>query len=391
MPAKTRKTAAMLATIMALRMLGLFMILPIFALYVNHYRGATPQLIGLALGIYGFSQAALQFPMGMLSDKIGRKPIIAFGMVLFIIGSIVAATAHSIDQLIIGRLVQGSGAIGSSVIALMADLTDEKYRTQAMAIIGVTIGSSFAIAIVLGPILNSLVGISGIFWLMAVLGVLAIAVLYFVIPTPDHVDLRADTELRPKLLAKTLKNTELLRLNWGIASSHAIITALFLAIPSIITHYAGLAPAHQWFLYLPVLVIAYLLMVPFIIIGEKRQALKQTIIGAVFALLCALVGLVLLPHHLWIIAICLLIFFTSFSLLEASMPSTVSKLAGKQAKGTASGIFSTCQYFGIFLGGSIGGLVLNDYGNQGILVLCISICLLWLLVTLGMKQPKKQN
>ncbi len=382
-----RRAAFSLASIFAFRMLGLFMILPVFSLYAGNLSGATPSLIGLAMGIYGLTQACLQIPFGMLSDRWGRKPVIAMGMVIFAVGSVIAATAHGIEGIIIGRAIQGAGAVGSTIIALIADLTREEFRTKAMAIVGMTIGLSFTAAMVLGPILNTWVGVPGIFWLTSALALIGILILYTSVPNPQRSVFHRDAQPVPQLFKRMLTNLELLRLDFGILSLHAILTACFVVIPITLERSAGVPEQHQWYLYLPVLVLSFACMVPFIIIAEKRRCMKQVFIGAILTLALAQLGLWELYHSEWGTMLCLFVFFTAFTLLEASLPSLISKVAPAGGKGTAMGIYSSSQFFGIFLGGSLGGWLFGHHHPSSVFLICALIGVIWLIVAISMKAP----
>ncbi|HET7569620.1 MAG TPA: MFS transporter [Gammaproteobacteria bacterium] len=383
------RAALSLSAIFALRMLGLFMIYPVFAVYAKHLTGATAATIGLALGIYGLAQAILQIPFGTLSDRIGRKPVIAAGLILFAIGSVIAAMSGSIGGVILGRALQGAGAVGSAILALGADLTREENRTKAMAMIGMTIGVSFALAVVVGPLLNGWVGVPGIFWLTAVLALAGIAVLYTLVPQPHLIRHHADTEPVPALFKRVLTNGELLRLDFGIFAQHAILTATFLALPLALKQ-AGGSGSH-WLFYLPILVVAFVLMTPFIIIGEKYRKMKPVFIGAVAAVGLGQLSLLVWHANLWAIGAGLLVFFAAFSLLEATLPSLISKVAPADSKGTAMGVYSSSQFLGIFVGGAVGGWLQGVFAPHGLLavfVLTTSLAVLWLLVAMTMPAPK---
>ncbi len=272
-----RRAAVSLAGIFSLRMLGMFMILPVFALYTDKIAGATPTLIGLAIGAYGITQALLQIPFGLLSDRLGRKPVIAAGLVLFALGSVIAATSTSIYGIILGRVIQGAGAIPSVVMALAADLTREEQRTKAMAIIGISIGMSFSVALVAGPVLDHWVGISGIFWLTAVLACVGIAVLYLIVPQPAVSSVHRDAQPVPAQFLSVLRDRELLRLDFGILILHMILTASFTVLPLVLRDELGLASAHHWYIYLPALLLSIAAMVPFIIIAERHRRMKTDI------------------------------------------------------------------------------------------------------------------
>jgi len=386
-----RKAAQSLALIFSFRMLGLFMILPVFAIYAQNLTGTTASLIGFALGVYGLTQACLQIPFGMLSDKIGRKPVITAGLLLFAVGSVIAAMSHSIYGVIIGRALQGAGAIGSTIIAFVADLTRESERTKAMAIIGLTIGFSFTFAMAISPILNAWMGVNGIFWLTAVLALFGILVLYTLVPKPTSLSFHRDAELEPARLGQVLKNTELLRLDFGILCLHAILTALFIIVPISLQDLAGVAESRQWMIYLPVLVLSFLCMLPFIIIAEKKQKMKPIFVGAIATLTIAQILLLIGTANEFITAIGLLVFFTAFTLLEASLPSLISKIAPKDSKGTATGVYSCCQFLGIFIGGTVGGWFYSAHNMIGVFIFSIVLALIWLAIASTMKKPIKRE
>jgi len=387
MTSHERRAALSLSSIFALRMLGLFMIYPVFSVYAKGLQGVTPTTIGLALGIYGLSQAIFQIPFGMLSDRLGRKRIIATGLLIFAVGSVIAAVSHTIDGVILGRAIQGAGAIGSAILATAADLTREEHRTKAMAMLGMTIGFSFAVSLVLGPVVNAWIGVSGIFWLTAFLALAGIGVLFFVVPQPAHSHRHRDTEPVPALFKRVLSDGQLLRLDFGILALHAILTASFVALPLALHDAAGLDVRHQWYLYLPTLVVSVFLMVPFIIIAEKRRKMKPVFVGAVAAL--AVAQLVLMQWHASLVGVtvALVIFFTAFTLMEASLPSLISKVAPPDAKGTAMGIYSSSQFMGMFVGGVGAGRVMQMYGLAGVFAFAAAIAGVWFVIALTMKAP----
>ncbi|MGD9392912.1 MAG: MFS transporter, partial [Chromatiales bacterium] len=284
MSATEKRATFSLAGIYGLRMLGLFLIMPVFALYAEELAGVTPLLVGLAIGIYGLTQALLQIPFGMLSDRIGRKPVIVGGLILFAIGSVVAAMSESITGVILGRALQGSGAIAAAVMALVADSTRESNRTKAMALIGISIGMAFMIALVAGPILYKSISVPGMFWMTAVLAVAGIVVILFVVPTPEQSTIHRDAEVVSGQVGRVLHNIELLRLDFGIFVLHLIMTALFLAYPLLLRDMGGIASEDHWTVYLPVLVLSIMLMVPFIIFAERKGKTKQVFLFAITAL-----------------------------------------------------------------------------------------------------------
>ncbi len=383
-----RRAAMSLSSIFALRMLGLFMIYPVFSVYAEHLRGVTPTTIGLALGVYGLTQAIFQIPFGMLSDRFGRKVIIGIGLLIFACGSVVAATSTSIHGVILGRILQGGGAVGSAILAMAADLTREEHRTKAMAMLGMTIGFSFALALVLGPVLNTLIGVPGIFWLTAVLALVGIGVLLFVVPQPVHTRRHRDTEPVPAMFKRVLADGQLLRLDFGIMALHAMLTASFVALPFALRDAAHLDAQHQWYLYLPVLAISVVAMVPFIIMAEKHRKIRGVFLGAIVALGVAQLMLMGFHHSLTMVAVALIVFFTAFTLMEASLPSLISKMAPVDAKGTAMGVYSSSQFFGIFVGGVGGGWALQHLGLSGVFAFGAAIAAVWLVLALGMKRPR---
>ena len=386
MTAGERRSVASLAAIYALRMIGLFMILPVFVLYADQLTGHTPLLIGIAIGAYGLTQALLQIPFGMLSDRFGRKRIITIGLLLFALGSVVAASADDIYMVIAGRALQGAGAIAAAIMALVADLTREEQRTKAMATIGMSIGMSFALALVLGPMLNTYIGVPGIFWSTAVLALLAIALLHLRVPTPVHSHLHRDAEAVPAMFSSVLKNTQLLRLDFGIMILHLILTANFIAVPLALSK--QLDVAHHWWVYLPVLVFSIAVMIPFIIIAERKKLMRPIFIGAVAVV--AIGELLLMVGHQSLagLVFALWVFFSAFNLLEASLPSLISKMAPAQCKGTAMGVYSSSQFMGAFLGGVLGGWVYGVWGIGGVFVLCAAAATLWVLIAWGMPNPR---
>ncbi|MGO9547534.1 MAG: MFS transporter [Rhodomicrobium sp.] len=381
------RAAGSLAAVFSVRLLGLFMIYPVFAAYARELSGTTPAKIGLALGVYGLSQGLLQIPFGILSDKIGRKIMIVIGLAIFGIGSAVAAASTSIDGVIIGRVLQGSGAIGSVVLALVADLTSEENRTKAMAIVGITIGTTFMIALVVGPVVAGFAGVPGIFWLMVALAVLGIWITQFVVPTPRRLSLHRDAETVPAMLLSVLKNKELLRLDFGIFALHAMLTASFLVVPGLL--HAGLnLPSHgQWIVYLPVLLVSIAAMLPAIIVAEKYRRMKAVLVSAVAAVAASQIMLAFGAHNVYLLLAAITVFFAGFNVMEASLPSLITKTAPPDAKGTATGIYSSSQFLGIFAGGVAGGWVHQSAGDTGVFVATACLAVLWLLVAVTMTPP----
>lgn len=382
------RSAASMAGIYALRMLGLFMILPVFALYAEELQGATPALAGLAIGIYGMTQALLQIPFGLVSDRIGRKPVIIFGLLVFAAGSVVAADADTIHGVLIGRALQGAGAIAAAVMALTADLIREEHRVKAMAMIGMSIGASFALAMVFGPILSTWIGVPGIFWLTAVLALGGIAVIVLIVPTPTISRVHRDAEAVPGQFGSVLRDAQLLRLDAGIFSLHLILTATFVVLPLALRDQAGLAAERHWQLYLPVLLLSLPMAVPFILQAEKHRRMKQMFVGAVLVVALAEGGLALLHGSLWSIALLLFVFYSAFNLLEAILPSLIAKMAPPDRKGTAMGVYSSSQFFGAFVGGAAGGWLHGHYGFGAVFLFCGAVALVWLVLAASMESPR---
>ncbi len=381
------RATSSLAAVFSLRLLGLFMIYPVFAGYARHLAGATPYKTGLALGIYGLSQGLLQIPFGLLSDKIGRKPVIVLGLLMFALGSAVAALSTSIDGVIAGRVLQGAGAIGSVILALVADLTAEESRTKAMAMVGITIGTSFMGALVAGPLLAGLVGVAGIFWVMAALALIGIAITEFVVPRPKTSRVHRDAEAVPALLGSILRNGELLRLDFGIFALHAMLTASFLVIPGLLHARLRVDSHDQWIVYLPVLLASIAVMVPAIIIAEKYRRMKAVFIGAVAALALSQFMLLAGKGDVYVVLAAITLFFAGFNVMEASLPSLITKTAPAEAKGTATGIYSSSQFLGIFVGGVAGGWIHQTAGIAGVFAWSGAIALIWLAIAATMKPP----
>ena len=382
-----RRAGISLALIYAFRMLGLFMILPVFALYEEQMPGATPLLMGLALGIYGLTQALLQIPFGMLSDRIGRKPVIFAGLVIFALGSLVAAQADSIYGIIIGRALQGSGAIAAALMALAADLSREEHRTKMMALIGASIGAAFAVAMVLGPLVNEWIGISGIFASTAVLALVGIAILYLAVPDPLHTRFHSDAEVQSGAFVDVLKDGQLLRLDAGIFVLHFALMCVFLVMPLELRDTAGLDAADHSKLYLPVFALSLVIMLPFVIIAERKRRMKQVFLGAIAAAALAVTGFIY-SSDLITLALSLVLFLAGFNLLEASLPSLISKTARATQKGTAMGVYSSSQFMGTFAGGLLGGSVHGHWGIDGLYIMVIAVLLLWLLLASSRRQPR---
>lgn len=370
-----------LAGVFALRMLGMFLVLPVFVLYAVELPHATPLLAGLALGMYGLTQGALQIPFGWLSDRYGRKPVLAAGLLLFAGGSVVAAIAPDIWWTLAGRALQGAGAISAVVTALLADLTRDGVRTRAMAVIGVSIGASFALSLVLGPLLGDWVGVRGIFWLTSILAVAALGVVWWVVPAEPSV---ARSAPLPGALRAALVAPGLRRLNGGIFALHFILTACFVALPQTLAALPALAGVGHAYVYLPVVVGSGLLMLPLVLMGD-RPGLQRPLALATLMLLVSALGAMALGHgSLWSLVAALLAFFTAFNFLEASLPAAVARAAGADGRGAALGVYSSCQFLGAFAGGAAGGALYGTGGPTLVFAVSALVGVGWL-VALGRK------
>lgn len=376
-----RRSVSSLALLYCFRMLGLFMVLPLLALYALDMPGADPLTIGLALGIYGLSQALLQIPLGWLSDQLGRKPVIIGGLLVFALGSVIAAMADSIYGVVAGRALQGAGAIASTVMALVADLTREEQRTKAMALVGMSIGLSFAVALVLGPAVAAAGGLGAVFWFTALLALAGIAIVLFLVPTPPRGLRHDDVGARGGLFMRSLRDVALLRLNFAVFSLHFILMALFLVVPGLLLEVAGLARDSHWLVYLPALALSIAGMVPMMMLAERKGRLREMFLLGIGLLMLAMVVLAsaALPAMIYL---GMWLFFIGFNYLEATLPSLVSKAVFQGGKGTALGIFSTCQFFGAFAGGALGGWLVKAGGNTALVLTCLGLAVTWLLVFL---------
>ena len=388
MSSSEKRAISSLAGVYALRMLGLFMILPVLSLFAQELDGATPALIGLAMSIYGLPQVLLQIPFGLLSDKFGRKKMIVIGLILFFIGSVVAALSSDIYGVLIGRGLQGAGAISAVIMALVADLTQEVHRTKAMATIGISIGMSFGGGIIAGPIIAAAFGgVYGVFWATAFLTLLAIAAVIFIVPNPQKSTLHRDAEFVPADAMIALKNPELLRLNYGIFILHLILMAIFVVVPSLMRD-AGLEKGSEWQVYLPVFVGSMALIIPFIILAEKKRQMKKVFLGAIATLSIAAIGFAFAHENLVTLIVFLSVFFCGFNLLEATLPSLISKTAPADLKGTAMGAYSSSQFLGLFCGGLVGGWFKGQFGVTAVFLVCAALILSWFIISLTMKEPR---
>lgn len=363
-------------------MLGLFLILPVFAVHAPKLAGGDNlTLVGIALGAYGLSQAILQLPFGMVSDRIGRKPVIAFGLIVFALGSFLAATATDIYIAIAGRALQGAGAISSVVVALAADLTREEHRTKTMGMIGAMIGFTFALSLVVAPILYAWIGMDGLFVLTGVLALGGLGVVFGAIPDVQRMHAK-DTGPLPSL-AKVLANAELARLNFGIFSLHLVQMAMFVVFPAALIE-AGLPLAAHWKAYLPVVLASFALMVPPIMYADRRNRPQVVMGGAVTLMLLVQAGL-MFAHGLLALIVLLAMFFVAFNVLEAMLPSLVSRIAPEGARGSAIGVYNTTQTLGLFAGGLAGGWLAKNFGAQAVFALGAGLMCLWLGLVAGMR------
>ncbi|MCX8017555.1 MAG: MFS transporter [Rhodocyclaceae bacterium] len=381
-----RRTGAALAAIFGLRMLGLFLVLPVFALLARELPGGEDAaLVGLALGAYGLTQACLQIPFGIASDRFGRKPVIVAGLLLFAAGSFLCAAAPDIHIMIVGRVLQGAGAISAAVSALAADLTREQHRTKVMAMIGASIGLVFAASLVIAPPLAAALGLSGLFALIGCLALAGIALLFFAVPPAPTF---AAPERAP--FSAVLLDGRLIRLNFGVFALHLMQTALWVVIPPALVA-AGLAGAQHWQIYLPALLLSFAVMVPAIIAAERRGRMRPIYLGAIGLLVLVQAGFALLGAGLWSAGIGLLAFFIAFNILEALQPSLISRLAPPSAKGAALGVYNTTQSVGLFLGGALGGWLAKHAGAPAVHLLCATLGLVWLAFSARLETPQPRT
>ena len=385
------RAAFSLASIFALRMLGLFLILPVFAIHAKTLPGYDITLVGWVLGIYGLTQGLLQIPFGMASDRFGRKPVIVFGLVLFAIGSFVAAMPGDIYTAMIGRAIQGAGAISAAVSAFLSDLTREEHRTKAMAAIGASIGLTFALSLVGAPLLYALIGMDGIFNLTGVLALAAIAVVVWVVP-PASAALHAPGPdvVRPSL-ASIVTNPELVRLNVGIFCLHMVQMAMFVVIPLALVETGALKVNSHWQVYLPVVMLSFAVMMPPIMWGEKRGKSRAVLLGAVA--LMALVQLAYIEgvHHFAWVVFLLFTFFVAFNILEAMLPSLVSRVVAPAGKGAALGVYNTTQALGLSAGGVLGGILVKYSGVESVFVFGAVMMLVWFIAAFSMREPQSRK
>ncbi len=374
-----------LSGIFGLRLLGMFVILPVFAIYAERLPGGSDlTLVGIAIGAYGLTQAILQIPFGWWSDRIGRKPVVYIGLVIFAIGSFIAALAPNIYIVILGRILQGAGAISAAVIAMTADLTREDQRAKAMAMIGSTIGVSFALSLTASPWLDRVIGVPGIFAMTGVLALAGIIVMWRFIPDPPPAPPAPGRGLKD--FWNVLLDPQLARLNWGIFALHAVLMALFIVVPFSLRD-AGLPLGEHWKVYLPVMLGSFVLMLPPIMQAGRPELLRRWFIIAVALLLAGHLALPWLSANLWLLSLFLLVFFVPFNVLEAMLPTLTTRLAPVHAKGTAIGLYSTVQFFGTFVGAAAGGFLYQHWGVISVVVLDAALLAIWLILAFGMRLP----
>ena len=379
------RSALSLAGIFALRMLGLFLILPVFSMHAKGLSGGDQAtLVGLALGIYGFVQACLHIPLGMLSDRYGRRPIVVIGLILFVLGAIVAASHDDLVWITVGRAIQGAGAVSAAVTAWLADLTREETRTRAMAMVGGSIALTFALSLVLASPLHESIGLDGMFYLMAVLGIGAILIALFIVPEQGKA---SQTPFTAKF-SEVFFNKDLFRLNVGVLVLHAVQIALFLTLPRLLVK-ADLPLVAHWHLYLPAVLISFVCMAPIIMMSERRKRMKPAFLFGIASMMVAQLMMASLDS-LSGLALAVLIYFIGFNILEAMQPSLVSRWASN-AKGTALGIYNTTQSAGLFLGGLLGGWILQNMGETAVFYIGAALIFCWLIIALTMRELSEKT
>lgn len=383
-----RRSVLALALIYLFRMLGLFLIMPVIGIAADSLTGADATLIGIAIGIYGLTQASLQIPMGMWSDKVGRKRVIVVGLLLFALGSLICANAEDIATLIVGRAVQGGGAIASTLMALLSDVTREKNRTKAMAMVGISIGASFMLSLALGPWLYDLVALSGLFYLSFILSLLGIWLITYAVPNNIQHSFRRDTTPSLTAFRSTFQNRQLRFLNTSILILHASLTALFVTIPGMLVDVFSLPLAQHSWVYLIIMGTAFIGMVPLVVIAESKGKMKQVLVFVLFIMGAGALALQWSPYIV-LFALLLWVYFVGFNTLEATLPSLVSKLAPVGYRGTAMGIFSTHQFIGSFIGGVAGGWLQEHYANEGVFWLVGLVFFIWALVSFIQPAPRQ--
>jgi MFS family permease len=379
-----RQSSVALATLFAARMLGLFLLTPIFAVAARTLVGGDdPARVGLALGAYGLTQAVMQIPLGMASDRYGRRPVIVFGMLLFVLGGVICALTNDVDWVTAGRVVQGLGAVSAAITAWIADATRPEVRTRAMAMVGGSIGISFALSLVLSPMLVGEFGLSGLFWAISLLGFVCLLIAAFVVPAVP----RTKQPIVQARARDVLRHVDLLRLNFGVFCLHFILMSLFIVAPGLLAKLGGYDSASLWEVYLPVIVLSFVLMVPAVFYTETRRAHKVALEIAVAGLVAVLALMPLASHSFFAIVATLVGFFIAFNILEALQPSLVSRVAPPEYKGLALGFYNTAQSMGIFLGGATGGLLASSGRSSAVFLLSSALAFVWFLTARGFRSP----
>ncbi len=381
-----RRAGTVLASIFGLRMLGLFLVLPVFVVLARDLPGGDDTaLVGLALGAYGLTQAFLQIPFGIASDRFGRKPVIVFGLLLFAAGSFLAAAAPDIHWMIFARVLQGAGAISAAITALAADLTREQHRTKVMAMIGATIGLVFAASLVIAPPLAAALGLSGLFSLIGMLALGAIGLLFGAVPPAPSLPCQQTPPF-----SVVLFDARLARLNFGVFALHLMQTALWVVVPPALVT-AGLPGGAHWKVYLPAVLLSFAVMVPLIIAAEKRGRLRPVYLGAVALLILVQAGFATTGSGVWSMGFWLFAFFVGFNVLEALQPSLISRIAPASAKGAALGIYNTTQSVGLFLGGLLGGWLVKHLGAAAVHLACSALGIIWLMLAARGEAPQPRT
>lgn len=373
-----RKASTWLALLFAVRMLGLFLLTPVFAVAAATLIGGHDTVrIGLALGAYGLTQAIMQIPLGLASDKFGRRPIIIFGLILFVVGGVICALTDNVNWVIIGRSIQGFGAVSAAITAWIADSTRPEVRTRAMAMVGASIGLSFAISLVLSPVLVGQFGLSGLFWVISALGFVSLLIATFIVPSAPA----SSPSVSSGKLSDVLANRELLKLNFGVFCLHTMLMTLFVAVPIMLHDLGGLDSASLWKVYLPVILVSFVFMIFAVFYTETRKIHTKVLKASVLFLFITLVAMAFLSNSFWGVVITLGAFFVAFNILEALQPSMVSRITPQEYKGLALGFYNTAQSLGIFVGGAIGGLLLAQTGVFALLLITAALALIWRLTT----------
>ncbi|WP_242683652.1 MFS transporter [Paenalcaligenes suwonensis] len=379
-----RRTSTMLAWLFATRMLGLFLLTPVFAVAASSLVGGQDAMrVGFALGAYGLTQAIMQIPLGMASDRFGRRPVIVAGMLLFIVGGVICALSDSVDGIIVGRVLQGLGAVSAAITAWVADATRPEVRTRAMAMVGASIGLSFALSLVLSPVLVGQFGLSGLFWVISALGFVCLLLAAFVVPAAPQ----AIPVLQSARMGDVLGDKNLLRLNFGVFALHAILMMMFMVVPGLLEHTGGLQTATLWKVYLPVILVSFVFMVPVVFYTETRKCHQAILMKMVLLLAAVLLVMPLALQNFWWLVALLVLFFVAFNVLEALQPSLVSRQAPAEYKGLALGFYNMSQSLGVFGGGVAGGLLAAKQSPQTVLWLGAALAIAWLVLGRGLKTP----